>query len=341
MIPVRLRLRNFMSYGESVPPLDFTNIHLACLCGDNGHGKSALLDAITWSLWGKARISGRGGSTDDELIHLGRTEMEVEFEFDLDGNRYLVLRKRAIRASGKRRASTTLLEFQVADGDGWRALTGDSVTATERKIVEVLRLDYETFVNSAFILQGRADEFARKTAKERKQILGDLIGLSYYDALEERAREHARRFEAERREQAALIEEIDRDLAREPGYVKELERLNGVVDGLAADIERRNHQVAELQAARQELETKATQRAETQARIFAGPDAEGLTDRERALIAATDEFVVTRGVSAETWKSLSKHLSAPQLIEFCLLAAQYDGLAATISTLGVPLDFPD
>ncbi|MGE2733654.1 carboxymuconolactone decarboxylase family protein [Mycolicibacterium vaccae] len=81
--------------------------------------------------------------------------------------------------------------------------------------------------------------------------------------------------------------------------------------------------------------------AETQARIFAGPDAEGLTDRERAVIAATDEFVVTRGVSAETWKSLSRHLSAPQLIEFCLLAAQYDGLAATITTLGVPLDFPD
>lgn len=81
--------------------------------------------------------------------------------------------------------------------------------------------------------------------------------------------------------------------------------------------------------------------AETQARIFAGPDAEGLSDRERALIAATDEFVVTRGVSTETWRALSAHLSTAQLIEFCLLAAQYDGLAATITTLGVPLDFPD
>ncbi len=80
---------------------------------------------------------------------------------------------------------------------------------------------------------------------------------------------------------------------------------------------------------------------QTQARIFAGPDAEGLTDRERILITATDEFVVTRGVSPETWQMLAGHLTTPQLIEFCLLAAQYDGLAATISTLQVPLDFPD
>ncbi|OBB10973.1 4-carboxymuconolactone decarboxylase [Mycobacteriaceae bacterium 1482268.1] len=80
---------------------------------------------------------------------------------------------------------------------------------------------------------------------------------------------------------------------------------------------------------------------ELQAKIFEGPDAEGLTDRQRALITATDEFVVTRGVSAETWASLASHLTKAQLIEFCLLAAQYDGLAATITTLKVPLDFPD
>lgn len=81
--------------------------------------------------------------------------------------------------------------------------------------------------------------------------------------------------------------------------------------------------------------------AQTQAKIFAGPDAEGLTDRQRILITATDEFVVTRGVSPQTWAALASHLSRQQLIEFCMLAAQYDGLAATITTLQVPLDFPD
>ncbi|MEX3768577.1 carboxymuconolactone decarboxylase family protein, partial [Mycolicibacterium fortuitum] len=65
------------------------------------------------------------------------------------------------------------------------------------------------------------------------------------------------------------------------------------------------------------------------------------TDRQRVLITATDEFVVTRSVSTETWAALSKLLTKQQLIEFCLLAAQYDGLAATMTTLRVPLDFPD
>ncbi|MDY6996378.1 MAG: carboxymuconolactone decarboxylase family protein [Actinomycetota bacterium] len=81
--------------------------------------------------------------------------------------------------------------------------------------------------------------------------------------------------------------------------------------------------------------------ADFQARIFTGPDAAGLTERERVLITATDEFVVTRGVSAQTWQALAGHYSRAQLIEFCLLAAQYDGLAATITTLRVPLDFDD
>lgn len=81
--------------------------------------------------------------------------------------------------------------------------------------------------------------------------------------------------------------------------------------------------------------------ADTQAKIFEGPDAEGLTERERALITATDEFVVTRSMSPETWATLSQHLDRKQLIEFCTLAGQYDALAATMATLQIPLDFPD
>ena len=47
MIPQRLSVRNFLCYREDVPTLDFRGIHVACLSGPNGHGKSALLDAIT------------------------------------------------------------------------------------------------------------------------------------------------------------------------------------------------------------------------------------------------------------------------------------------------------
>jgi len=88
--------------------VDFSGIDLARVAGDNGHGKSALLDAIIWALWGKARAK-----RDDELIHLGQTEMEVEFEFALGENHYRVIRKRDSRGRGQ-----SSLELQVRDPKG-------------------------------------------------------------------------------------------------------------------------------------------------------------------------------------------------------------------------------
>jgi alkylhydroperoxidase family enzyme len=96
----------------------------------------------------------------------------------------------------------------------------------------------------------------------------------------------------------------------------------------------------ELQQHRRIARTRGLD-AQTQAAIFEGPDAVNLTARQRALITATDEFVVTRSMSPETWAALSTHLDRKQLIEFCMLAAQYDGLAATMATLKIPLDFAD
>ena len=51
MLPVRLEIKNFLAYRETVV-LQFDGIHLACLTGPNGAGKSSLLDAITWAVWG-------------------------------------------------------------------------------------------------------------------------------------------------------------------------------------------------------------------------------------------------------------------------------------------------
>lgn len=81
----------------------------------------------------------------------------------------------------------------------------------------------------------------------------------------------------------------------------------------------------------------------TQELIFAWPESardETLTDRQRALLSATDEFVLNRSISDAVWQRLSQHLDRRQLIEFCLLAGQYDALAATMAALEIPLDNP-
>ena len=78
-----------------------------------------------------------------------------------------------------------------------------------------------------------------------------------------------------------------------------------------------------------------------QDRIFAGPDAEGLMDRQRALLQAVDEFVIRRDMSDATFSRLAGYLDQRQIIEFCCLAAHYDGIAAVLATLRVPLDYPE
>jgi alkylhydroperoxidase family enzyme len=80
--------------------------------------------------------------------------------------------------------------------------------------------------------------------------------------------------------------------------------------------------------------------ADIQAKVFSWPDADGLSPRRQALLNATDEFVLERNIGNDTWAALSRHLTRRQLIEFCMLAAQYDSLATVISVLEIPLDFP-
>ena len=92
MVPNYLRLKNFLSYGDQAPTLDFSKFQVACLTGDNGHGKSALLDAITYALWGEARKGSSERKPDEGLLRLGATEMRVEFGFEVGENRFRTIR---------------------------------------------------------------------------------------------------------------------------------------------------------------------------------------------------------------------------------------------------------
>ncbi len=178
MIPLRLELKNFLSYKDQAPVLDMKTFHVACLCGDNGHGKSSLLDAITWALWGQARAA-----THSDLVYQGEQDMRVDLEFQVSSFEYRVSRRFTRPSRGKQGA--TILELFQINEEGYQPLSGNSVRETESKIRQLLRMDYETFVNSAFIIQGRADMFTRSTPSKRKEILGEILGLSWYENLAE------------------------------------------------------------------------------------------------------------------------------------------------------------
>ncbi|MEP6774404.1 MAG: SMC family ATPase [Chloroflexota bacterium] len=248
MIPIKLTVRNFMCYRDQPETLNLTGIHLACLSGENGAGKSALLEAITWVLWGKARDR----SIDDELISKGATEMEVDYQFVLNGDAYRVIRKR----TQKGKSGTTMLDIQVSDdaeSDNWRSLSGATQRESQEQINNLLKISYDTFINSAFLMQGRADEFTVKKPAERKQVLADILGLEQYDRLETEAKEEARERASRIGELKSTIERIDIELAPRGDYT---ERLGEIEDDLtlkqSALIERRV-ELADLQSHEQNL----------------------------------------------------------------------------------------
>src|SRR6202035_2907435 len=157
----------------------------------------------------------------DELIHSGTSEMEVEFEFELDDHQYRVIRKRQRRG----KSGYSDLQFAVLADGGYKALTEGSLGETERLIERTLRMSYETFTNSSFIQQGRADTFTTNSPAERKRILAEILELGYYDDLEGRAKERFKAREAQLGDERRLEESWAQEIARRPEIQAELDRL--------------------------------------------------------------------------------------------------------------------
>ena len=222
MIPIRLSLENFLSYGTAAPTLDFEQFQVACLSGRNGQGKSALLDAITWAVWGKARKSSGNRKPDEELLRVGTREMQVEYVFDVEGERYRVTRSYQESATGKTHTSGLELHMKEEEAGSFRPLTASSMRETQQAIEAVVGLDYDTFINSAFLLQGRSDEFTQKRPSERKEILARILNLGRYEALQEKARTRERAARTDLKQAEREMARLEKTLEKEDGWQEEL-----------------------------------------------------------------------------------------------------------------------
>ena len=219
MIPIRLEISNFLSYRDTAV-LDLTGIHLAGVSGPNGAGKSSLMEAMTWALFGKSRVR-----SDDDLINRQAGEKdaaEVRFTFNLERITYRIIRR-------KRPGKSTMLELQMDDGSGgWKTLSEGKVRETEEAIETLLRMNYDTFTNASFLLQGKADQFTTRTASQRKEILAELLSVTEW----ERYRELAA---AARKEVEGQVQLVDAQLAEnELEMEKEEERRRVLEEAQAA-----------------------------------------------------------------------------------------------------------
>lgn len=321
MIPVHLRLSGFLSYRDPVE-VDFSGFNLACISGQNGAGKSSLLDAITWALFGQAR------KRDDSLINLQSKAAEVAFTFEYEGNVYRILRMLP-------RGKTSTLEFQILDDPGgsgggkqstarrlpasasWRPLTERTLRETQMRIEQTLHLDYDTFINAAFFLQGRADQFTQQTAGKRKDVLSNILGLEMWETYKERAADKRKALEEEVGALDGRLAEIEAELAEEEPRKQRLGELEADLSRLSTarkaqetGLENIKRAAAAVEQQRRLVEALSTalERSRSQLAGLLGR----LAERESARVADAELVKRAREIEAgyKAWQQARQDLEA-------------------------------
>ncbi|SEO39020.1 exonuclease SbcC [Halogranum amylolyticum] len=167
----RIRLENFKPYADADLRLDdgVTVIH-----GLNGSGKSSLLDACFFALYGAKALD----ETLDDVVTNGEEDAEIELWFTHDGGSYHV--ERRLRSSGER----TLTAKCVLEGPD---VTVDGSRDVRQFVTDLLRMDAEAFVNCAYVRQGEVNKLINATPRQRQDMIDDLLQLGKLEEYRERA----------------------------------------------------------------------------------------------------------------------------------------------------------
>jgi exonuclease SbcC len=170
--PLRLALEGFTSFRER-QEIDFTGLDLFAITGPTGAGKSSLIDAVVFALYGQVP---RVGDDYKQLISHGAERLSVLFEFAVGGERY-----RIARTVRRDRPSQQRLERVRSSGAEPLA---DRTREIRAEVERILGLDYDGFTRSVVLPQGQFDSFLKGEPKERRKILVALLGLSVYERMQ-------------------------------------------------------------------------------------------------------------------------------------------------------------
>jgi exonuclease SbcC len=216
--------------------------------------------------------------------------MVVSLEFLMDTNRYRVTRRRTVKG----RSGSTELQFEGWDGDMWRPLAEGSIGQTQDAINRLIRMSHDTFVHASFVQQGKADAFMMITPQQRKQVLGDILGLGRYDELADAAREGLRDARSRVEQVTSQIRAIETELAKREEYTARL--------GQTIDLERQ---------ARELVDRVTTNRTELMREVDRLLGVERLAAEKKAAHAAIQE----RAMSVERQlRELAEQLARAQAL---------------------------
>ncbi|HEY3009395.1 MAG TPA: SMC family ATPase [Micromonosporaceae bacterium] len=275
MRPLRLDLAGFTVFRDETT-VDFTDADFFALVGPTGSGKSSVLDAICFALYGTVpRWADRRGVAN--ALAPSATEARVRLVFESAGSRYVATR--VVRRDGKGNAKTTGAALELLppgfdlrrlDNGLTPADLGEVLAGTpgemEAAVLDAVGLPYEQFTSCVVLPQGEFAEFLHAKPATRQQILVNLLGLSVYERIRERA--------------TAVATQADARLAATDQLLGGLE---GVDDGALASAGERVADVREFAAA---VEAAMPGLADAQRAAAAAAEALAGLDAEIARLAA-------------------------------------------------------
>ncbi|WP_104990469.1 AAA family ATPase [Deinococcus sp. NW-56] len=174
MRPLALELQGFTAFRQHTT-LDFSDLELFALVGPTGSGKSSLLDAMTFALYGTTPRLGATGL--DALISQGERGLSVSLTFEVGDETY-----RVARSKGRRQAENEV-RLERREGDRWVGLSDGGTRAVGERIARVVGLDFKTFARSVLLPQGEFSRLLHGTGRERQALLGELMGLEHVKAM--------------------------------------------------------------------------------------------------------------------------------------------------------------
>ncbi len=181
MLPLQITLEGFMSYRETTT-LSFEGAPLWMLAGANGAGKSSVFDAMRWTLFG----AHRGGKSGHEaLVHRQKERLRVAFDLALEEKRF-----RLIRTLARAGRSTWQIEEILGD-ETVKIPETDGRDGYEKWVRENIGIGDETFCTAMYLAQNRGDAILGATPLQRYEMLGEIVDISAYAALHERAKTRA------------------------------------------------------------------------------------------------------------------------------------------------------
>ncbi len=178
MTPIKLTIQGLFSYQEK-QTIDFqklTEAHLFGIFGSVGSGKSSILDAITFALYGETERMNARDNRNYNMMNLKSDELFLEFDFSVgkEGTTF-----RAV-VRGKRNRKR-FEEVKTLDRSAYKNQNGVWEPIEIEQLQQVIGLSYENFKRTIIIPQGRFQEFLQLGNKDRTQMMKELFNLGKFE----------------------------------------------------------------------------------------------------------------------------------------------------------------